>query len=82
MPKDLFRFSKTPLSQSVLVFMANLGKVVVFFFWGGGVPYLIVVKFCEVSEKTTAYNLRVIQLFQVDAEEKRRTDMRRLYRMV
>jgi hypothetical protein len=39
------------------------------------------VKFSDVFEKHTAYNVRVTQLFQVDAEEKRRIDMRLLYRV-
>jgi hypothetical protein len=81
-PEDLFRFSKTRLSQSVLAFMATLSKVVVFFLGGGGFPHLIVVKFSDVSDEPTTYNLRVTQLFQVDAKEKRRTNMRRLHRMV
>ena len=86
------RSPKPRLSRLVHGFAATLGKVVIFFFFFVfvcvcvffcvGVPHLIVVKFSEVSEELTAYNLWVTQLFQVDAEEKRRIDMRRLYRMV
>jgi len=78
-PEDLLYSQRLGLVSSR--FTATLGSLVVFS-GGGGFPSLIMVKFLEVSGEPNAYNLRVTQSFQVDAEEKRRIDMRRIYRMV
>ena len=81
-PENLLDSQRLGLISQFRCLRPLLLKRLYFFLRGGGFPHLIVVKFSEVSEEPTAYNLRVTQLFQVDAEEKRRIDMRRLYRMV
>ena len=83
MPEDLFDSQRLGL-VSQFRFLRSLLVLWLSFPGGGerGFLHFIVVKFSKVSEEPTAYNLLVTQSFQVDAEEKRTIDMRRLYRMV
>ena len=82
MPEDLFDSQRLGLVSQFRFLRPLLALWLSFLGGGGGVPHLVVVKFSKVSEEPTAYNLLVTQSFQVDAEEKRTIDMRRLYRMV